>query len=351
MRVSQGGYINIPCLFLVAATLLLGMVTHFYVLLTTPVSYADNSQIVDIQPGWSIGYTSRALVKKGLIPSAKVFTLAAMAKGAKIKAGEYRLSSNVTPWQILDVLQQGKTHLYKVTIPEGYSIRQIAVLLEDNNITSKRDFFEAANNPLLTSKLLGKDIKSLEGYLFPDTYLFARGTSPEIIIRTMLDRFKQSFNKNRRDQAAKLGFSCHQIVTLASLIEKETADDSERALIAAVYHNRLKKNIRLQCDPTVIYALEQLEQFDGDIKFKDLKIDSPYNTYRYKGLPPGPIANPGEASLMAALNPEDSDYIYFVSRNDGTHQFSTTLKKHNQAVYRYQKIKRNRKNRKTSKEN
>ncbi len=340
---AKKGYVNIPFLFLLVATLVVGALTHSYTLLRTPTPLADKPQLVQIKSGWGSGRISQFLAQKGLIPSARLFTLLARLKGGGMKAGEYRLKSNLSPWQIFDVLQQGKVHLHKITIPEGYSLRQIAGLLEGHKLASAQEFIEAASNPALAESLLGTEAVGLEGYLFPDTYHFARGSSAEAIIRAMLGRFKQVFNESYRQQAAKLGFGRHQIVALASLIEKETANETERPLIASVYHNRLKQGTRLQCDPTVIYALEQSGSFDGNIRRQDLQLDSPYNTYRYKGLPPGPIASPGKASLLAALYPADTDYIYFVSRNDGTHKFSNSLKEHNQAVYKYQK-RRKRKN-------
>ena len=178
---------------------------------------------------------------------------------------------------------------------------------------------------------------SLEGYLFPDTYYFHKGASALDVAGSMLEQFKHNISPEWRERADALGFSMHQIITLASLIEKEAGVATERPIISAVYHNRLRNNIRLQCDPTVIYAIPN---FDGNLTRKHLRLDSPYNTYRYRGLPPGPIANPGRASIEAALYPADVDYQYFVSRNDGTHQFSTTLRQHNNAVIKYQKRRR-----------
>ncbi|MYA27870.1 MAG: endolytic transglycosylase MltG, partial [Nitrospira sp. SB0666_bin_27] len=175
--------------------------------------------------------------------------------------------------------------------------------------------------------------------LFPDTYQFARHMAPDRLIATMVSPFKQTVTDDDRRRAAELGLSMHQAVTLASVIEKETARPDERTLISGVFHNRLRKKIPLQSDPTVIYALHE---FDGNLRKKDLSIDSPYNTYRVVGLPPGPIANPGSAAVHAALYPEPSEYLYFVSRNDGSHEFSATLADHNRAVRKYQLRQRRR---------
>jgi UPF0755 protein len=175
---------------------------------------------------------------------------------------------------------------------------------------------------------------SLEGYLFPETYHFSKHTSEQKIVQAMLNTFKQRItNGDILDQIQKSDMSLHEVITLASLIEKETGMNDERKHISSVFHNRLRRNMRLQTDPTVIYAIEE---FDGNIRKKDLNIDSPYNTYRYKGLPPGPIANPGIKSIVAALNPIRSNHLYFVSRKDGSHHFSSNLREHNRAVQKYQ---------------
>lgn len=343
MRGKKEGYVNIPFLFLVAATLLLIVITHTYVALTVPNSSVDKLHLVNIENGTSVRHTSKMLAQRGLIPSAWLFSFTSTLRGGKIMAGEYQLNSKFSPLQVLEILEQGKVYLHKITIPEGYTLRQIALLLQINNIIKAEEFLEAAKDVSLSTQLLGAGATGFEGYLFPETYHFARNAPAKYIIKAMANHFKEIFNEELKTKAAESGFTQHQIVTLASLIEKETAIDTERPLIASVYHNRLKKGIRLQCDPTVIYALEQSGRFDGNIRREDLELNSKYNTYRYSGLPPGPIANPGEASIMAALYPAETNYIYFVSRNDGTHKFSKSLEEHNQAVYKYQKrLKRNR---------
>ncbi|MBI5787716.1 MAG: endolytic transglycosylase MltG [Candidatus Schekmanbacteria bacterium] len=337
MRDKNRGYEAIPLIFLLSALLLTAVFTHSYMLLRIPVSAKSTTRLITIKPGWGLRRIGQVLQQEGLVPSAELFTVVARLRGAKIIAGEYLLNRALTPLQILNVLQQGKAYLYKVTIPEGFTVRQISQLLSNRGLAENGQFFTIVNSPAWAKTLLRLDINSLEGYLFPDTYYFAKGVPVENIILAMVERFKQVFDEEQQRQALKSGLSPHEIITLASLIEKETAVDAERPLISAVYHNRLKQGIRLQCDPTVIYALELLNQYDGNLSRDDLLLDSPYNTYYYKGLPPGPIANPGEDSILAALNPAEEDYIYFVSRNDGTHQFSRSLDEHNLAVNHYQR--------------
>jgi UPF0755 protein len=181
------------------------------------------------------------------------------------------------------------------------------------------------------------EAKDLEGYLFPDTYTLPRRTTAEQLVERMVARFEKVMTPELRNKAVERGFTVRQVVTLASLVEKETAKPEERPVVAGVYTNRMRIGMGLQCDPTVIYALMLAGRYDGNIRKGDLQIDSPYNTYRYAGLPPGPIAAPGEASLRAAVEPADVPYLYFVSRNDGSHVFSTTLDEHNRNVNNFQK--------------
>ncbi|MDP6626047.1 MAG: endolytic transglycosylase MltG, partial [Nitrospinota bacterium] len=198
-------------------------------------------------------------------------------------------------------------------------------------------FIAMAFDPVIVKKL-GFNAHSLEGYLFPDTYYFEKKISDYDILKKMVDAFRKKIMiQEIMVEAKKSNLSLHEIVTLASVIEKETGKEEERPLISAVFHNRLRKKMRLQSDPTVIYAIRN---FDGNLRKKDLRIDSPYNTYRYAGLPPGPIANPGLSSIKTAMQPAKANYLYFVSKKDGEHKFSSTLKEHNQAVLKYQKRRR-----------
>ena len=301
------------------------------------VSVGENTQtiILSIPPGATLKKISTDLKGLSLIRNASAFRLLAniRQKQTHIQVGEYELNQSMLPMDILKAITSGKTVLHPITIPEGYRISEIAELLTKKISINKEIFIKESRNKDLLNKL-NITSKSLEGYLFPETYHFSKHTAEKKIIQTMLSTFQQQMKtKNIQDQIQSSDMSLHEIITLASLIEKETGMNGERKHISSVFHNRLKRKMRLQTDPTVIYAIEN---FDGNIRKKDLAIDSPYNTYRYKGLPPGPIASPGIKSIVAALNPIKTNHLYFVSKKDGSHQFSSSLKEHNRAVQKYQ---------------
>jgi len=296
---------------------------------------SDDSQlqVFEVVPGMTLKKVSQELSRQNLIRSASAFQAIALIqdKQKHIMVGEYHVSPSMLPADILRRITSGKTVLYPITIPEGYRITEIADLLVKHGLADKENFLQQTKNMELVT---GVPADSLEGYLFPETYHFGKFTTEATLVKIMIDTFKErALKKEFLQRARKIGFTYHEIITLASLIEKETGKDSERKQISSVFHNRLKKNMPLQTDPTVIYAIEN---FDGNIRKRDLKIDSPYNTYRYKGLPPGPIASPGLKSIVAALYPETTTNLYFVSRQDGSHQFSATLNEHNRAVQKYQ---------------
>ena len=300
---------------------------------TSAIPHAEEKLII-IAPRQPFKSTVETLYRSGVITSPSYFYLYARGGGyaRRIQAGEYQLCAAMTPRQILEVLASGKIFLHKVTIPEGYNLKDIAAAFDAAGLVSEAMFLQSAKDPQLCSRL---NIKagSAEGYLFPDTYSFPKGISVEKILFTMIQRFHQTFTPELVRQAEKEGLSIHQAVTLASIIEKETGADSERSLVSSVFHNRLRRNMRLESDPTVIYGMDH---FNGNITRRDLTTPTPYNTYTRHGLPPGPIASPGAKSLLAAVYPADSDYLYFVSRKDKTHQFSRTFEDHLQAVGRYQ---------------
>lgn len=287
-----------------------------------------------IEQGDNFKGIMQKLQDKQLVTHPWKFELVARWKGfaRNLQAGEYRISPQMTPLEVLGSLSRGKVVLHRVTIPEGFNIRQVARRLDEKGLADADAFLGAATDPQLAQQL-NIPADTVEGYLFPDTYAFARSVSPEKIIRTMTGQLRQHFPPEWRERARNMDFSVHEIITLASIIEKETGAPEERKIIASVFHNRLEKNMRLETDPTVIYGIEN---FDGNLTREHLRRHSPYNTYRIRGLPPGPIANPGLASIRAALYPADTDFLFFVSRKDGTHQFSETLKAHNQAVRKYQ---------------
>jgi len=298
-----------------------------------PKSDSTELQVFNVIPGMTLKKVAQELSRQNLIRSASAFQAIALIQDKQklIMVGEYNVSPSMLPVDILQLITSGKTVLYPVTIPEGYRITEIADLLEKQNLADKDIFFKQTKNMEL---IKGTPVDSLEGYLFPETYHFGKFTPEANIVKKMVETFKErALKQDFLKRAKEMGFSYHEIITLASLIEKETGKDSERKQISSVFHNRLKRNMRLQTDPTVIYAIEN---FDGNIRKRDLKIDSPYNTYRYRGLPPGPIASPGLKSIIAALYPAKSRNLYFVSRQDGSHQFSATLNEHNRAVQKYQ---------------
>ncbi|MBI5598620.1 MAG: endolytic transglycosylase MltG [Deltaproteobacteria bacterium] len=320
------------------ATAVIIAAVHFYTLLYTPASGTGKAVAVEIPRGASFRVVVNTLANAGLLKYSEGFSLAAMAKGAhkKIQAGEYELSPSMTPMEMLDILMAGRTKHYSLTVPEGYSVTDIAGAVERNGIAKKEEFLAQVNDRRFVSSL-GLPGPTLEGYLFPDTYAVAKAAAPEDIadiIKRMTGRFKEVYGEEFRALAEKKGMTDREVITLASIIEKETGRQEEMQSVSAVFHNRLKKRIPLQSDPTVIYAIAN---FDGNLTKKHLLARTPYNTYIKNGLPPGPIANPGRAAIYAALNPADEKYLYFVSRNDGTHYFSKTLAEHNDAVRVYQK--------------
>ncbi|NOX35518.1 MAG: endolytic transglycosylase MltG [Deltaproteobacteria bacterium] len=331
--------LKIPAIILSAIIILLSASGIFLFIeissfIKQPSNPAAGKKIFIIKPGQSLGLIAKNLEKESIISNKTYFKLFAKIKkaGKKLQAGEYILSASKSPEQILEILLKGKVKLYKMTIPEGLNIKEIATLTEKAGFCSKTTFMSLCHDRAF---IISLSIKSatLEGYLFPDTYFFPKHASCEHIIATMVDHFKKVFTDVWKARAKTLNFSIHDIVTLASIIEKETGNATERPLISSVFHNRLKKNMRLQSDPTVIYGIKN---FDGNIKRKHLKTITPYNTYQIKGLPIGPIANPGALSLKAALYPAQTDYLFFVSKKDSTHKFSRTVQEHNRAVKKYQ---------------
>ena len=290
--------------------------------------------VINVRPGQTLKATADILHKESIIQNALKFVLIARIKGydKRLKAGEYVLSATMPPRQILEIMVKGAVRLHKLTIPEGYNIYQIAEMVAMAEFGTKLDFIKMATDIALVRKN-GLEAETFEGYLFPDTYYFPKEVTIEKIISTMVYRFRSVFTPGWKARASELGFKVHQVVTLASIIEKETAAPHERPIISSVFHNRLAKKMRLESDPTVIYGIKN---FDGNLTRKHLNTKTKYNTYKIRGLPPGPIANPGRASLEAALYPEKTSFIYFVSKKDSTHHLSTNLKQHNRAVQKYQ---------------
>ena len=321
-------------LFILIGVLLSVGIVHY---LVHPSKSNSPDQTFVVREGSTLTSVIGGLQKRGIINNKTLLLLWSRftGYGSKIKAGEYRLNRNMAPLEILNILSKGIIITHSVTIPEGFTINQIAEELETKRLAAGAEFLTLAEDTDIAKRhnLPGP---SLEGYLYPDTYRFARGQSTLSIIDVMVKHFfKVIFPLREKIDAS--GMTLRQVITLASLIEKETGQGKERPIIASVFLNRLKKGMRLESDPTVIYGIKD---FSGNLTRKDLNKPTPYNTYVIKGLPVGPIANPGKEAIQAVLNPADTDYLYFVSKNDGSHHFSRTLKEHNRAVRLYQKKRR-----------
>ena len=325
-------------LFISFGLLLIFFIFSLYWLFFRPPSHASLTKIIYIKKGMPLKKISAMLEQEGIIRNRHFFVgiVTILGKKAGIKAGEYEFHTRMLPLEVLDALVKGQVRLHLVTIAEGFTLYQIAQLLEELNIVGKEVFLQKASSPAFISSLvLPAEVGStLEGYLFPDTYHLFREMDPEEVIQIMVRQFKKVFNPDLANRASLLGISQRETVILASIIEKETSLSEEKPLISAVFHNRLKKKMPLQSDPTVIYGIKN---FDGNLTKEDLLRPTPYNTYLVNGLPPTPICNPGKDSIHAALYPASVPYLYFVSKNDGSHYFSSHIEEHNQAVWRYQK--------------
>ncbi len=301
--------------------------------LLDPVGPATQ-QFVTIRPKTSTRQIAADLQHAGTIRSAGAFLLLYAANGRRtIKAGEYAFERPATAFEIYDRLARGDVFVRSVVIPEGFNIFDVADALQTAKVCSRDEFLKVARTDVSLIADIDPQAKSLEGYLFPDTYRFSPIQSVHDVASTMTKRFRQA--------AATIGLGSgadlHRVVTLASIVEKETSVAAERPLVAGVFENRLTHHIGLATDPSVIYASKLIGKFDGVIHHSDLTLDSPYNTYKYSGLPPGPIANPGLESLKAAMHPAPTDYLYFVANNRGGHNFSRTIEEHNHNVALYRR--------------
>lgn len=301
--------------------------------LIMPVSFDNEWREVRIPEGSS--YTEGlGLLEKSRIIDGRTFLLflgKITVSDKQLKPGYYNLSASMSPLEIFNTLIEGSTIQFTVTIPEGSMLSDIKKKFMDLDLMDEGSWGLVNDSGFIAG--LGIDAPSLEGYLYPDTYKFPKGTDPETILRRMVKRLDEMFDGSLQKKAEELDMTMNEVLTLASIIEKEAVFDIERPIISGVYHNRLKKKMRLQADPTVLYGLERNEK---RIRYRDLKRETPYNTYVIRGLPPGPIASPGIKSIRAALYPDDVDYLFFVSKNDGTHHFSRTNKEHARAVALYQ---------------
>lgn len=299
--------------------------------------FSAAEQFVEIPPGVPPTAIGQRLVDAGVVRDALSFRAAVWLSGRarELKAGEYRFESPLSAAAVVDTLARGEVYKRLITFPEGLTIADMARLYQEHGFGEATEFVRAASNTNLVHDL-DPNAPDLEGYLFPETYALPRRTPAPVLIEQMVQAFRRAFDERLQADAAALGLSVRQAVTLASLVEKETARAEERPLVAAVYTNRLARGMGMQADPTVIYALQRAGRYDGNLTRDDLHFDSPYNTYRYPGLPPGPIAAPGLAALQAAAHPAVVGHLYFVSRNDGTHAFADTLAEHNRNVQLWQ---------------
>ena len=291
-------------------------------------------QRVTVAPGTALPQIAAQLVQAGVVSDASRFVELARWREAaqKIKAGEYEFAKAATPGEVLDRLVAGDVIKVRITIPEGFALKEIAARVAAAGIGTAEQFLRAATDPHRL-KQLGIPGKSLEGYLFPETYTLTGTTSPVEVVRAMVAQLDRSLTPELLAAAGAHGLNRHQLLTLASIVQKEAGSVDEMPLIAAVFLNRLRKGMLLQADPTVIYGVPN---FDGNLTRLHLRTPTPYNTYTQKGLPPGPIASPGLAALRAVAFPADSPALYFVARGDGRHEFNSTLEAHNRAVHRYQ---------------
>lgn len=299
--------------------------------------YTAPDVVVEVPRGASPRAIGARLIEAGVVRDALTFRAALWLSGdaQRLQAGEYRFDEALSAIDVLSKIARGEVVLVPLTFREGLTLEEMAAVFGQSEFGTAEAFLVAARNPVLVAAV-DPAAPDLEGYLFPDTYALPRHADARLVVGQMVGRFLEVLTPELRQAAQARGWSVRELVTLASLVEKETAVAEERTTVAGVYANRLRIGMALQCDPTVIYALQKAGTYDGNLRRADLTFDSPYNTYRYPGLPPGPIAAPGQAALEAAARPADVDYLYFVSRNDGSHAFSRTLQEHNRNVQRFQ---------------
>jgi UPF0755 protein len=302
----------------------------------TPYKGYDGTTKINIKDGSTVTDIGKKLFNERIISSFSLFRVyyRFFFNHAHLKSGEYKFNKAMTMKQVIEKLIEGKVILYKITIKEGMIIKEMAEFLEKKHQINYQEFMKAALN---TEQIKDIDQKAtdLEGYLYPDTYFIRKEMGATEFVKLMVSKFKSNFSNPMKWKARNLKLSIRKILVLASLIEKETSSREERFLISSVFHNRLRIGMPMGCDPTIIYALKRDNIYQGKLGWKELKYDSPYNTRLHRGLPPGPICSPGFASIEAALNPENTKYLYFVAKSSRTHYFSKSLKEHNRAVKKY----------------
>ncbi len=313
----------------------------------TPYKGYDGDKVfVDIPHGLSRRAISRELEKNGVVYSHVAFELLTrMHQQKPLQAGEYLFDAAISPRDVIDKIENGRVYVHAVTIPEGWTMFDIADELERQGLCRRADFLAAARDPA-TIHDIAPDARSLDGFLFPATYEFAKHSTPQQLAAEMVQRFRAVWgslpgighDSNGEATGLPVGMSLEQVVTMASLVERETPSQQERPIVAGVFYNRLARRLPLQCDPTVLYALDLAGRPTRILTSNEVHFNSPYNTYVHAGLPPGPIANPGESSLRAAISPASVPFLYFVANTQGGHFFSKTLDEHNHNVTRYRQL-------------
>ena len=318
--------------------LILAVFFFYSIIIIWPQNNLKKEITFQIPSGSSLHKVSKILKKNRIIKNETFFILAVKLMGyeKKLQAGKFNLQKKTNNFQLIKKLVYGNESLVSVTVLEGWSLTQISQEIEKKIGIKHMDFLEVSRHPQLLKKL-GIVATSIEGYLFPDTYFFSEGVRPESIIETMVFQFKKNFSTDFKNRMREIGFNEIEVITLASIIEGEAIFDIERSKVSSVYHNRLKKGMKLQADPTIQYIIEGPPR---RLLNKDLKIESPYNTYLNYGLPPGPINNPGLQSIKAALFPKETNFYYFVAKGDGYHTFTQTEKEHRIAKKKFQEVRK-----------
>ncbi len=304
------------------------------------VTVNQNDATFEIKKGESIQQIAKDLKHENIIKNPLRFQIIAklMRHDRDFKFGIYQIRKGESYSDLIVKFTEGQTYSVKITIPEGFNMFQIADLLSEKNLVASADFLrECSNSAYLMQYNLGS-LKSVEGLIYPETYFIPIGFGSDRIVPLFLEQFNHVIDRNILEEIKKKGLTLKKVLIIASIVEKEAKFEYEKPIISGVYYNRLKKGMMLQADPTLIYALMLAGKYEGEIHYGDFGIDSHYNTYKYYGLPPGPIANPDKTSILAAIYPADVDYLYFVAKPDGTHYFSKTLEEHNKAVWEYQKL-------------
>lgn len=314
----------------------------FFLFFSCSLYKTDNKEDVlfEVKRGESFSSVVKRLVDEKIISHPRVFRLQARLSGKSknLKFGIYLIKKEEPYSSVINKFYAGKSHSINITIPEGYNIFDIANLLESKNLVKKEEFLKAIQDQELLDYAGVPKGHSLEGYLFPDSYSIPLNYSSKQIAKMMISRFKEIVNEEVLKAIKKKNLTLNQVLTMASIIQKEARFEHEMPIISGVYHNRIEKRYKLQADPTLIYALILDGKYDGNIRKSHFEYESKYNTYKYYGLPPGPICNSGKAAILAAIYPAKVDYLYFVAKPDGTHYFSKSLEEHNKAVYLYQII-------------